>query len=307
MATDAGGVATEIFKVAVQDFITSSIAFEGDAVKFLQNPVNFWGFNTKERAKVELLGRILYHFFLAQPILAWPANLDPLVLLLSGWHKRKSVLEGSDFELSIPILGKLFNGLSMLSEICVDNPSAPQSPPLLAFIAELESWKGELGNDATEQSIGRLIEKLESQPEKAETYSSGKLMLIDQIAIGNRFMLLRDFFKGLNCTGVIALYDLNETVRDVYNFMQSQTPIENYDDIIPYISCNARTNEEKRSLSLLIKWLKTACVTMLQNFASNVTGHNQKLGIRFLISFLPVCPTGVSLQARRPYFHSCFG
>ena len=84
MATDAGGVATEIFKVAVQDFITSSIAFEGDAVKFLQNPVNFWGFNTKERAKVEPLGRILYHFFIARPILAWPANLDPLVLLLSG-------------------------------------------------------------------------------------------------------------------------------------------------------------------------------------------------------------------------------
>ena len=47
-------------------------------------------------------------------------------------------------------------------------------------------------------------------------------MLIDQIAIGNRFMLLREFFKGLNCTGVIdALYDLNRTVRDVYNFAQS--------------------------------------------------------------------------------------
>ena len=137
-AADAGGVAIDIFKVAVQDFISTSEAFEGDNSRFLRNPESFWSIPAKECKEMELLGRIIFHFFLAQPVLAWPAALDPLLLLLCVQPTQASLFSSSDFESSIPILGELFNGLSTLHDTYGDKPSVPQTPLLDSFVSKLE-------------------------------------------------------------------------------------------------------------------------------------------------------------------------
>ena len=48
VATDVSGVTVDIFRIVVQDFITSSKTFKGNTIKFLQNPTNFWVITSKE-------------------------------------------------------------------------------------------------------------------------------------------------------------------------------------------------------------------------------------------------------------------
>ena len=307
-AADAGGITIDIFKVTVQDFISTSEAFKEDNSRFLWNPESFWSIPAKECKEMELLGRIIFHFFLAQPVLAWPAALDPLLLLLCVQPTQASLFSSSDFESSISILGELFNGLSTLHDTYGDKPSAPQTPLLDSFVSKLEEWEGRLGSESTERQLTQLIKDLKMHPETANIYAEGKLLFLNIIAVDNRYMLLQSFFKGLNCTKAIDnLCELGGTVRDIYTFALSQTKIKSYDDIIPYIQSTPDSEPQKRSLALLIRWLKSASTVMLQNFASNVTGHSQKLGIKFRIEFKIQAEGQASFQELRPHFHSCLG
>jgi len=227
---------------------------------------------------MQLLEWIILHFFLKQPMLAWPAALDPLILLLCVQPVESSLLYASDFETSFSFLGEIFTGLTTLSDIYTEKPVKPETPLLGSFLARLEEWEGTFGNRFADEKISQLIQNLKMHPEKADTYAKGKSMFLEMIAVGNRYMLLQAFFNGLNCTKALdKLYELNGTIRDIYTFALSQMKIGNYDDIIPYIECTPTSESQERSLAILIRWLKGASVPMLQNFASNITGHDQSL------------------------------
>src|SRR5207248_46065 len=250
---------------------------------------------------------IILHFFLKQPMLAWPAALDPFILLLCVQPVKSSLLYASDFETSFSFLREIFTELTTLSDIYMEKLVKPETPLLGSFLARLEEWEGTFRNRFTDEKISQLIQNLKMHPEKADTYAKGKSMFLEMIAVGNRYMLLQAFFNGFNCTKALdKLYELNGTIRDIYTFALSQTKIGNYDDIIPYIECTPTSESQERSLAILIRWLKGASVPMLQNFASNVTGHDQKLGNKFKISFKTESQGEVSLQDLCPHFHSCF-
>ena len=91
---------------------------------------------------MQLLGRIILHFFLKQPMLAWPAALDPLILLLCVQPVESSLLYASDFETSFSFLREIFTGLTILSDIYVEKPVKPETPLLSSFLARLEEWEG---------------------------------------------------------------------------------------------------------------------------------------------------------------------
>ena len=202
---------------------------------------------------MQLLGQIILHFFLKQPMLAWPAALDPLILLLCVQPVESSLLYASDFETSFSFLGEIFTGLTTLSDIYTEKPVKPETPLLGGFLARLEEWKGTFGNRFADEKISQLIQNLKMHPEKADTYAKGKSMFLEMIAVGNRYMLLQAFFNGLNCTKALdKLYELNGTIRDIYTFALSQTKIGNYDDIILYIECTPTSESQEKSLAILI-------------------------------------------------------
>ena len=202
---------------------------------------------------MQLLERIILHFFLKQPMLAWPAALDPLILLLCVQPVESSLLYASDFETSFSFLGEIFTGLITFSDIYIEKSVKSETPLLGSFFARLEEWEETFRNRFADEKISQLIQNLKMHPEKADTYAKGKSMFLEMITVGNCYMLLQAFFNSLNCTKALdKLYKLNRMIQDIYTFTLSQMKIGNYNDIILYIECTPTSESQERSLAILI-------------------------------------------------------
>ena len=124
---------------------------------------------------MQLLEWIILHFFLKQPMLAWLATLNPLILLLCVQPVESSLLYASDFETSFSFLREIFTGLTILSDIYVEKPVKPETPLLGSFLARLEEWDGTFRDRFVDEKISQFIQNLKLHPEKADTYTKGKV------------------------------------------------------------------------------------------------------------------------------------
>jgi hypothetical protein len=266
----------------------------------------------KMEEEFQTFGRILYWYAIHHQLVAWPTDLDPLLLLVPSCkmqvpRKAYHCLKTEWLTASSPSLSRLLSDALLLF---LEKKTSEDGK--LALGHKLLDWAHALGDQTIVDEISDVEISLQLEgragAEHCHTY------IVGRFTIGTRMVLFDAFGRGFNCLN--AFMKMNEFfTSDIHEWLTYNSSTKDAEDVLKLLQePDVSTPERAMTYSALQEWIAGADVSKLRVFHFLVSGRQGTLGNPINVSWRPDVSDDILnsgnfetlANALEPEFHTCF-